>query len=478
MSADLIAGPVHHIVTLSLIQNKFPTEWKLSKVIPLHKKGSKLESSNYRPVSILSPISKVLEKIVFEQIYAYFASNKIFNSNLHGYMKNRSTLTALLTMYNRWIEAASRGQVSGAVFIDLSAAFDLVDPQLLLKKLEIYGLNQDALSWITSYLSDRGQAVWIDHILSDFLKCPIGVPQGSNLGPLLFLVFFNDLPKHLESNVDTYADDTTISATDTSLEAIGNKLTKDCQILSKWMKCNRLKLNPEKTQILTLGTNQRLKTVKELKVSMDGMLLQSKDSNHEILLGCHIDGNLNWDSQVSALKSKLSQRLCGLMHLKSVCPLNIRKIIAEGLFNSVLLYCLPLFGGLEKKHIKELQTLQNKAARLVCNLPPRSSRQELFKRLDWMSIHQLICYHTLIVIFKIRLHKDPPSLAKLVCRDSRNGRIQLPRQNLSLALRSFCYRGPEIWNRLPSRLRNLNRIGQFKTELRKWITGNIPLLLD
>ena len=145
LAAEVIARPLHHIITLSIMQEKFPSSWKFAKVLPLHKKLSTLEMKNYRPVAILSPLSKVLEKIIYEQLYEYFTANKIFHPNLHGYRKNRSTQTALVQMYDRWVQAAAKGQVSGAVLLDLSAAFDLVSPDILLQKLEIYGLDKSFL---------------------------------------------------------------------------------------------------------------------------------------------------------------------------------------------------------------------------------------------------------------------------------------------------------------------------------------------
>ena len=210
IAADVIAEPLHHVISLSIMQNRFPTSWKNSKVIPLHKKDSKLETKNYRPVTILSPFSKILEKIAYEQIYDYFTRNKIFHPDLHGYRLHRNTQTALITMYDRWVKAAMKGQVSGVILLDLSAAFDLVEPDLLIQKLKIYGLDDEYLAWVHSYLSDRQQAVWIGHVLSDFIKTDVGVPQGSNLGPLFFLIYFNDLPGTLEGDVDSYADDTTL----------------------------------------------------------------------------------------------------------------------------------------------------------------------------------------------------------------------------------------------------------------------------
>ena len=139
------------------MQNKFPKNWKYTKLIPLHKKESKLDRKNYRPVALLPPLSKVLEKVVYLQIYDYFHQNKLFHPNLHGYRQNRSTQTALLQMYDKWVRAASAGQVSGVMLLDLSAAFDLVDSDLLLKKLRIYGVDENSLSWIKSYLTERYQ---------------------------------------------------------------------------------------------------------------------------------------------------------------------------------------------------------------------------------------------------------------------------------------------------------------------------------
>ena len=164
ISADIVGPAVHHIVTLSIMQSKFSDPCKYAKVLPLHKKEDVLVSKNYRPVSILSPLSKILERIVFEQVYSYFNKNKIFHPNLMGYRKNRSTLTAALQMYDRLVRGAADGKISGVVLLDLSAAFDLVCPEILIRKLRIYGIQDDCLDWFYSYLTDRKQAVWIDHV--------------------------------------------------------------------------------------------------------------------------------------------------------------------------------------------------------------------------------------------------------------------------------------------------------------------------
>ena len=479
VSAEIIAKPLHHIITLSIMQCKFPTSWKLSKVIPLHKKLSRLDMKNYRPVAILSPLSKILEKIVFNQMYAYLSKNKIFHENLHGYRHNRSTNTALLTMYDRWTKAASSGKVSGVVLIDLSAAFDLVDHRILCQKLEIYGLQEDFVSWIKSYLSDRYQAVWIDSKLSEFLHCDTGVPQGSNLGPLFFLIFFNDLPDSVSSAVDAYADDTTITTSANSINAIEDQLNVDCEKVDKWMKSNKLKMNADKTHLLTVGTQRRLNSMpRHLEVSIDGVLVKEEPSGCESLLGCKVQADLKWDTHVSNLKTNLSRRLAGLRCIISLCPKSVRKLLAEGIFNSVLVYCLPLYGGLSKHHVQDIQVLQNKAARMVCNAAVWSRRSTMFENLGWLTFNQLISYHSLILVHKIRRNEDPEHLARNLCRDGRNGRILSQNPVLSLTRNSFCYRASSEWNRLPASLRHEAKLGAFKHGLRKWILNNVQQFLD
>ena len=140
-------------------------------------------------MAILPPLGKILEKVIFEQLHNYFDRNKIFHPNLHGYRQNRSTQTALIQMYDKWVRAAHNSKVTGVVLLDLSAAFDLVDHHILIEKLGIYGVESEVRDWILSYLRDRSQAVWMDHCFSPFLPVDVGVPKGSNLGPLFFLIF-------------------------------------------------------------------------------------------------------------------------------------------------------------------------------------------------------------------------------------------------------------------------------------------------
>ena len=268
------------------------------------------------------------------------------------------------------MQAAHNGKLSGAVLLDLSAAFDLVSHDILIDKLKVYGLQNDILEWVQSYLTKRVQSVWIDHTFSSYLPCEVGVPQGSNLGPLFFSLFVNDLPFSLDCEMVQYADDSTLTASGKCVDEISDKLQSNCESVKLWMEKNKQKLNPEKTHIILLGTDQRLNISQDkLQVQIGGVKLKSSEVQYESLLGCWIQSNLKWGKHITELALKLKSRIVAIRYLKYVLPFQQRKILAEGIVNSVLTYCLPLYGGCTRGEIKELQIIQNMAARIVCHAP-------------------------------------------------------------------------------------------------------------
>ena len=315
----------------------------------------------------------------------------------------------------------------------------------------------------------------MDNSLSSFLHCPIGVPQGSNLGPLLFLIYYNDLAFSLPCEVDVYADDSTLTVSGNSVEEIGISLTEGCRVVNEWMQGNKLKLNAEKTHIMTVGTSVRLRNQDSVvNVKMDGVDLKENDHHSEKLLGVHIQCDLKWHMQVNELLKKLQTRLHALEKLRYSLPFSQKKIIVEGIFTSVLVYCLPVFAGCDQIELDSLQKMQNKAARLVTNLGIRTARCEIFRQIGWMTVRQLSFYYTALSTYRIRKHQEPEYLYRIMSRDNRSAKIIIPNTRLSLAKHSYCFRGSVQWNLLPETVRSCQTVTSFKKLLKKWIHENVP----
>ena len=277
--------------------------------------------------------------------------------------------------------------------------------------------------------------------MSSYLPCSVGVPQGSILGPLLFMLFVNDLPFILDCGVEIYADDTTLTYSNKNSNDTSLTLTRNCDKISEWMEENTLKLNAGKTHLLTLGIDVMLdRPVNHLHVSMDGMCLPQSESNYETLLGCKIQSNLKWTKHISDLKRRLSNRIAGVYCIRKAIPLKTLKIICQGWFNSILVYCLPLYGGCAKGDLGDLQVIQNKLARLITFSPFDTSRNLLYDLLEWMTVKQLIFYHTALAVYKIRESGEPSEIATLFKRENRNLNVITPQSNMELYRNAFIYR--------------------------------------
>ena len=316
LAGQLLIPPITHIINLSIETHQFPSSWKVAKIIPLFKKGDPLNPKSYRPVASLPILSKVLEKAVFLQVMDYMDSYQLLHPNHHGFRTGHSTTTCLIQLYDTWVEALDQGKYTGTCFLDLSAAFDIVDHSLLIEKLKLYGFTPGALGWVESYLKGRFQAVYIESFLSRVQPVPTGVPQGSILGPLLYTIFTNELPELIHDhqakdtkyfnmhcsmcgNLCCYADDSTVSVSSSDPEEITTKLAERYEVISEYMSNNRLKLNGDKTHLMLLASSYTWSN----KLNNDSINLDTgneviKTSQTERLLGVLVNQNLKWANHI------------------------------------------------------------------------------------------------------------------------------------------------------------------------------------
>ena len=306
-SSSIIAGPLCHIINLSIIQGVVPDDLKSARVVPLYKKNDKTEVSNYRPVSILSIVSKVLERVMYDQLEQYLSENSILYELQSGFRHGFSTDSCLIHLTDFIRFQMDKGNLVGMILLDLKKTFDTVNHSIFLMKLKAIGLSESPVRWFSSYLSDRRQLVDLSGTYSSPGTISCGVPQGSILGPLLFLIYVNDMSAVVENKLLLYADDSAILVPAKSKQEIETRLSHDLDILSQWLICNKLSLHLGKTESILFGSKQRLKSQSQLDINCNG---QSIESREEVkYLGATIDNNLSFETMARSVIKKANGKL-------------------------------------------------------------------------------------------------------------------------------------------------------------------------
>ena len=305
LSAPFISESIAYICNKSIQVSEFPEKWKEGKVTPLFKSGTKQDINNYRPISILPVLSKLLEKHVHDSLMEFLNCFNLLHTTQSGFRPNHSCETALIGMIDRWLKAINENSMVGVVMVDFKKAFDLVDHNSLLNKLKYYKISDATLKWFSSYLIGRKQKVSINNILSNNETVLNGVPQGSILGPLLFLLFINDLPFYTEEvKTDLYADDTALYYTGKSIIEIKNKLQHSLISLHRWCKGNGMVLNTSKTKVMLITTKQ-----KRIHLDIDELSLNYENTKlNEIsgdkILGVYVDNCLTFTGHIDNIAKK------------------------------------------------------------------------------------------------------------------------------------------------------------------------------
>ena len=345
-----ISSPLSQIINESFLSGVFREKMQHAKVIPLFKKGCPVTASNYGPISLLSVFSKITEKLMYERLYNFLeVHNGLYNLQF-GFRASHSINHALISLTESIKNSLDNKHFGCGIFIDLQKAFDTVDHEILLKKLEHYGIRGTALSWFSFYLSNRSQYVSVNGHNSSHLNVTCGVPQGSVLGPLLFLIYINDLPKSSNKlSFYLFADDTNIYFESDNLNHLENVVNKELKHVKKWLDANKLALNIDKTNFIIFHSpHNSLDRTVSIKVGREHV----NHARYVKFLGLLLDENLNWRYHLSELSKKLA-RTCGIFFkIRHLLPTNVLVSLYYSLFASFLQYGIIVWGLACDTHTK------------------------------------------------------------------------------------------------------------------------------
>ena len=402
------------VINQSLITGIFPTRMKIAKVIPLFKKENQHILDNYRPISLLPAMSKVLEKVVFNQVYEYFDKNRLFYKNQYGFRKLHSTELASLEISDIICEGMDQGKIPLSIFLDLSKAFDTLDHQILLSKLKYYGLDNTALNWFNSYLTDRTQFVDFDDVYSETRTIKTGVPQGSILGPLLFIIYMNDI--HIASDkfhAILYADDTNLVSSLCSfnvnisnndpigISALSTNINYELQQITDWLEINKLSLNIKKTKFMVFHYHQKNVDKYIPELSIYGHSIERVTQFN--FLGLTIDENLNWQAHIQKVSNRISRALGVLSKVKRYLPKHILRLLYNSLILPHLQYSVLAWGSKNNRLVK----LQKRAVRMINNSKYNAHTDPLFKEMYLLKLDDIFKLNALKLYHNFKNNKLP-----------------------------------------------------------------------
>ena len=474
-SCNIIAPYLVHIINLSFTTGVFPSELKIANVIPLFKAGKSGHFTNYRPISLLSTLSKVFEKLFYTRLYDFLTKYDILYKFQFGFQKGHSTCMALLVFLDKIIRNLENGEYAIGIFLDFSKAFDTVDHKILLQKLEFYGIRGVPLLWLSSYLNSRKQYTSYSNVDSPMQCVSCGVPQGSILGPLLFLIYVNDLA-YVSKSLFTllFADDTNCFITGRDLPLLMSKINIDLSNISTWLKSNRLSLNVDKTHFILFKPKKK-KISDTIDIRIDNKLISEVSQCK--FLGVIIDNKLSWEHHVLYIKKKISKVIGILYKSRDVLCHSQLLSLYKTLLEPYIFYCNIIWSGSCTYVLSPLIKVQKQAIRCICFLKRNASTQSFFKKLNVFNLSQLRIYCIDLFMFKYYHNMLPKifdnffiknsSVHAFNTRQSNLFHVPIFKSNLS---KSFIrYFGVLCWNNVIRNVKVDSKVSPFKKALRSFI---------
>lgn len=473
---DCILEPLTSIFNQSLCDGEFPQNWKTACVSPIYKSGDKYSPDNYRPISLLGIFSKLLEKIMNKRLMQYLESNNLLSNFQFGFRQNKCTNDATSLLTAKIASYLDHNQSCVGVFLDLAKAFDTVSITVLLKKLEKTGIRGTTLNWFRSYLSDRSQCVKVGKYQSSVKPIKFGVPQGSILGPTLFLLYINDIHQLEIPNADIicYADDTVLLFKDANWYEVLKAAEHGMSIVAQWLRLNLLTLNAKKTTYICFhktGTSAPPRTTKTLKIHTCGY--RDVTCNCESIcktdaikyLGVFIDQNLNFKKHIAHTSNRVRSTINIVRQLRDCASIDLLRTIYFALCQSLITYCIDCWGGASKTYLLEVERAQRSVLKVMLKKPYRYPTNSLYAESSVLSVRQLF-----ILNQALKVHNKLNS-EKYTCNLSRRSYfVNLPKVKTAFAKRFSPFIEINTYNKLSKKcsLKNLSPI-EAKLKVKQWL---------
>ena len=468
---SFISSVLTDVINTCFFTGVFPSNLKKAIVIPLYKKGERDQISNYRPISILPTFSKIFEKCIKSRLVNYFVENNIFNPTQFGFRENVSTQDAIVFVMEKIYENLNDKKSTLSVFIDFSKCFDVLNRGILARKLDAYGIRGIALDLIVSYLGGRLQAVRMGNFLSDFKENEHGVTQGSVLGPLLFLIYVNELP--LISNLFSaclFADDTTLIFENRGEADLVSCCNRGLELFSNWCCANRLSINCAKTNYMLFSNVMNSESIID-NIRLNNSVVHYASSVR--FLGLEIDEKMKFNLHIKNVTNKISKNSGILYKMRQFIPLNTLLSLYYSFIESHLNYCPLIFGNSYSTHLRPLEVAQRRCIRIITNQHPQAHADPIFENLKLLKFEKIYKLHLGTYMYK-NLDKFGANLQSHNYLTRSGSNFYTPTfQRLSLTQnQSLYFQVPNNWNIIPDDIKNSTSFNVFKRKYKNFLLTN------
>ena len=475
-SKNILTPIFCHLINLFAEQGYFPDNLKVGCITPIFKGGEKDKVNNYRPVCSLSSLSKIIEKVITNRMINFLEDFDILSMTQFGYRKNMGTETALLNFIDNIQNQLNNYKYTISVFMDLSKAFDVIDHDILKNKLEHYGFRGNFLNLLLNFVADRKYFVHVNGLNSDMKILNIGVPQGSTLGPLLFLIYINDMINCSNLlSLTQFADDSTITYSSLNLEQAIKTMEQELNRVLNWLAANKLIINLTKTHLMLFTTRSRPESISILAKGQ--VINEIKEIK---FLGVILDNKLKWNAHIEYISKKISKSVSILKMLKFTFPSNVLKNLYFSLIYPYYTYCNLVWGSAVSTHIEILVKLQKKAVRSISKVGYLDHTGPLFDNLKLLQVKEIYDFNCAKFIYQCYNNKNLKNFKDKLHTNSsyhdyatRNKElVRKPEGRLKIFDNTVIERGIEIWNSLHDCIKNVTTIFSFKSQLKAYMMNN------